>query len=444
MPKILGELQSATFENLSSDPSGSVSGRVWNNTTESRVKSDDGSLKRAILKNDQFCTIGNNGTANNNIRLHRGAAEVLQHVKGGDATAEGSLSTSLAQVSGRTENYTDASKPAAGNAGRVIWLTDLQRFIGDNGTTWQALQGFDFLAPTTTKGDLIVHDASVNVRLPVGTNGTFLKADSAASTGVAWASAAGTLSYRSVTTTDSPTNTDDVLSCSGSSFTITMFTAVGNTGKVIRILHNGADIAKIYSVTGTGGQTIGGLSTYTLGKPGQALSLFSDGSNWLRLEESGANGVVATGLFPQTAAVTWSRTNTVLGAFTADADAPGPTVETNYGPGTLQTTDANLPRFTVNDLPAGEYEVTVDASVDNSAGGVENIAINDGTDTRGTIKHPAQGTGQALVFHCSAAFKYTHAGVANKTFEVFGAISTGAVSISLVSGSLNFQVRKMN
>jgi hypothetical protein len=63
-----------------------------------------------------------------------------------------------------------------------------------NGGTGQTSQtaAFDALAPTTTKGDLIVHNGSDNVRVPVGgTNGHVLTVDSAEATGVKWAAGGG-------------------------------------------------------------------------------------------------------------------------------------------------------------------------------------------------------------------------------------------------------------
>jgi hypothetical protein len=61
-----------------------------------------------------------------------------------------------------------------------------------NGGTGQsiALNGFNALAPTTTKGDLIVRNNTSNVRLGVGTDGYFLIADSTQPEGVRWGSAA--------------------------------------------------------------------------------------------------------------------------------------------------------------------------------------------------------------------------------------------------------------
>jgi hypothetical protein len=141
MPRFYSELQEASLENKASDATAGTSGRIYFNTTGLQVKTDDGTNIRALLRNDQKCIIGNNGTANNNIRLNRAASGVLQIVPGGDTTAEGSLSTSVAQLSSRLENYTDSGKPAAGNAGRAVWLTDLSTAVIDDGATWQALGG---------------------------------------------------------------------------------------------------------------------------------------------------------------------------------------------------------------------------------------------------------------------------------------------------------------
>lgn len=48
-----------------------------------------------------------------------------------------------------------------------------------------------FVAPITTKGDLLTRDASANARLAVGTNGQVLTADSTQTLGIKWATPTG-------------------------------------------------------------------------------------------------------------------------------------------------------------------------------------------------------------------------------------------------------------
>lgn len=62
---------------------------------------------------------------------------------------------------------------------------------GGTGQT-TAVAAFDALAPTTTKGDLIVHNGTDNIRVAVGgTNGHVLTVDSAEASGVKWAASGG-------------------------------------------------------------------------------------------------------------------------------------------------------------------------------------------------------------------------------------------------------------
>ena len=72
-----------------------------------------------------------------------------------------------------------------------------------NGGTGQttATAAFNALAPTTTKGDLIVRNGTGNVRLAVGTDTYALVADSTAATGVKWASVGASLTIANDTTT---------------------------------------------------------------------------------------------------------------------------------------------------------------------------------------------------------------------------------------------------
>lgn len=133
---VYGQLRVAQFENLSVNPGAGVGGRFWWHTTNLQAYLDDGTNIRAFLRNDQKIILGSSGTANDNLRLNRAAAGVLQLVLGGDTTAEGALSTSIGQLGYRAENFAFAGRPAVGNAGRVIYVTDRSTLQVDTGAAW--------------------------------------------------------------------------------------------------------------------------------------------------------------------------------------------------------------------------------------------------------------------------------------------------------------------
>jgi hypothetical protein len=139
--KVYSQLIAASLENKSSNYSAGVIGRIWWNTTTGKVTVDDGTLVRSLLRNDQKCVFGNSGTASLNTRLNRSAANALQFVTGDDVTAEGSTSTSCAQIDARAVNYTTGGLPAAaaGNAGRIAFDTSVGSLKFDNGGTWTAV-----------------------------------------------------------------------------------------------------------------------------------------------------------------------------------------------------------------------------------------------------------------------------------------------------------------
>lgn len=72
------------------------------------------------------------------------------------------------------------------DASRITWKVtsnDIFNFITSNLT----ITNFNQIAPTTTKGDLIVNNGGGNVRQAVGTNAFVLTADSTQPTGIKWA-----------------------------------------------------------------------------------------------------------------------------------------------------------------------------------------------------------------------------------------------------------------
>lgn len=130
--------------------------------------------------------------------------------------------------------------------------------------------------------------------------------------------------------------------------------------------------------------------------------------------------------FATTAGCTFTRTNTVLGAL-ADTDCPGPTVEANPGPGTIQTTDADAPIVTLNNLPPGRYMVGfVGASGTSATPSFAAASISDGTTQSGQAGINIHASVIAP-FHLTGTFVYTTSG--NRSFELFVSSSANAVNV---------------
>lgn len=134
--KVYGDLERAQLESKTSDYAGTIRGAIWLHTSENRVKISDGTIVKQFLLNDDKIIVGTSGTSAENIRLYRAGAGVLQFVPATITTAEGTLSTTLAQTSSRQENYTTAARPAFGNAGRTIYNTDEAKLQVDTGSSW--------------------------------------------------------------------------------------------------------------------------------------------------------------------------------------------------------------------------------------------------------------------------------------------------------------------
>ena len=138
--------------------------------------------------------------------------------------------------------------------------------------------------------------------------------------------------------------------------------------------------------------------------------------------------LVGVAYFATTTSCNWTRTNTALGSFGTVAECPGPTVELNTI-GQIQTTDTDLPKVTVNNLPPGTYRVTVQAGpMNNSLTNSTCLALSDGTDIKGRGCQ-SNVSGQAAN-HASveATFVYTSSG--NRTFELFGSSTAGTIQIN--------------
>jgi hypothetical protein len=81
-----------------------------------------------------------------------------------------------------------ANRPAFGIPGRMFWSSDTGNAYYDTGSAWVSIAAGS--NPLTTKGDLFGF-SSVAARIPVGTNGDVLTADSTQTLGLKWAPGGG-------------------------------------------------------------------------------------------------------------------------------------------------------------------------------------------------------------------------------------------------------------
>ena len=144
--------------------------------------------------------------------------------------------------------------------------------------------------------------------------------------------------------------------------------------------------------------------------------------------------------FAGTSGCTWTRTSSTIGSFSTTAACPGPTVAYS-SMGQWQTTDADLPRQTINNLPPGVYKATFTGTTSQSVGGSPAYSINDGTTTCEAIGAESSTTNSSSVV-VSCTFIYNSSG--NRTFELYTGSSTNTVSLfngnATPRASLKFQL----
>lgn len=85
------------------------------------------------------------------------------------------------------------------------------------------------------------------------------------------------------TTTYTALTTDKAINASGSAFTITLYAASGNAGRMLIVTKTDSTLANIVTIDANASETINGSLTTTLNTQYESLTLYCDGSNWIIL-----------------------------------------------------------------------------------------------------------------------------------------------------------------
>lgn len=154
----------------------------------------------------------------------------------------------------------------------------LQVFSTGDGTAWASFDKSSggsgkpglFLGPGSSSRDVGFYRDNTNALAVSASAGTIFSGNISAT--------AHTLGYVAKTTTYAASSTDSTIDCTSGTFTVTLPTAVGITGRIYTIKNSGTGVITIAT---TSSQTIDGTTTKTLPVQYNSLTLVSNGSNWV-------------------------------------------------------------------------------------------------------------------------------------------------------------------
>lgn len=184
-------------------------------------------------------------------------------------------SSDVVTLNDATQTLTNKSMSGASNTFTAIPNSALNTIAESKGGTNQT---------TYSTGDILYASASNTLsKLPIGSSGDVLKVAAGIPSWAAPTSGSSVLTVTTKTANYTATASDDLILCdtSSGSFTITLPTASGNTGKVIYILKTAS--AGVLTIDGNGSDTITGELTQTLIAQYTNIPVVSNGTSWFIL-----------------------------------------------------------------------------------------------------------------------------------------------------------------
>lgn len=187
-----------------------------------------------------------------------------------------------------TLNGSKALASSAVSTTELLLLDGLSGTLLTDGNTVGSITGKTFTGPTwdlgifDDQGSTPANPSAGYYKLYFKTNGNLYKLNSAGTeTQIDVGAAVPNLSVANKTTTYTLTTADDVITATtaAGAFTLTLPTAVGNTGKSFYIKRTNAS-ANALTIDGDGTETIDGATTVILRHTNDWIRIVSDGANW--------------------------------------------------------------------------------------------------------------------------------------------------------------------
>ena len=200
---------------------------------------------------------------------------------------------------------------------------------------------------------------------------------------------------------------------SGGAITITLYTAVGNTGRIVRVMKTDSSTNAV-TVDGNASETINGATTYSVTADDQVVTLMSNGSNWV---------ITAVASLLQT----WTAVSFSAGSFTAN--------------GAMTWTVESADQVTYSYTKSGTVMTLAWTINGTTVGGTPNTALQIAIPGGFTASKTMHGTmnyhdnGTPGVGHCSAAASATFL----QCFKTDASNWTAATNATNVRGQITFE-----
>lgn len=296
-----------------------------------------------------------------------------------------------------------SSLSSIGTVNIGVWnATAIGIAYGGTGQT-TASAGFGALSPLTTKGDLLSF-STVNARLPVGTDGFVLTADSASATGIKWAAVSSSGGYNTIQNNATPLTQRTELNFAG-------------TGLVAAddAVNSRTNVTLASGISGWNGYNTNGILTQTASNTYTGRTLAGTSN---RLTVTNGDGVSGNPTFDISSSYVGQNTITTLGTITTGTWNSG-VIEGTYG-GTGVNNGARTITLGGNLTTSGAFNTTLTVT------GATNVTLP----TTGTLVNTAVTALSSLATVGTITSGTWNAGVIAGTYGGTG-VNNGSNTITL-------------